>query len=137
MGLEGLPAMFITLFTIGLGGLFGLLAWTSVSRERITLARRKIPAALHAFTASVGVELMGLIFLWTIPNDATDHEIFGTNLVSFIWCCFLIAGFVLLLLSMVLVRVNGGDRDGFVKAGSTALFVIAVLGFIWFISGCH
>jgi hypothetical protein len=139
MGMQGfnfgIPAMFITMLTIVMGGLFVLVAWTNALTERIANGHWSIPTALYAFTASVGLELAGHVVLSDIPYGMTDREVLGVSLVALIWSCFLLASFILLLVSMALVRRNSEPGKRIVQAGSKVLLVIAILGFIGIVMG--
>ena len=115
----GVPAMFITMLTIGLGGLFVLIGWIIVLTDKGANTHWRNRTALYSLTASVGLELMGTIVLSQIPYDIQDHEILGTRLVTFVWSCFLIASFVFVTTSMLLARKDIGPVKRTVQNGSS------------------
>jgi hypothetical protein len=140
MGWEGFafffPALFVTVGTIGLGGLFVLTAWADVVRASATPDQSRRPAALFPFTAAVLLDLIGLVCLWMIPTAVLNYEVIGTPLSHLVWSLFLVASFVFVIISMVLARKSLGSGK-IVQSGSRALLVIDVLGFIWFLASSH
>jgi hypothetical protein len=133
MGMEGfsfgIPAMITTQLTIFVGGIFVLVGWAEVLSNGLANGYWKIPVALYVFTGSVGVELMGSIVL----SEISPTESFQT--VTLIWIAFLIASFILLLLSAVLAHQNSEPNKRTVQIGSKVLLAIATLGFIGIILG--
>ena len=130
----GIPALFVTAGTIGLGGFFVLMAWADTARALATKDGRPIPPALYTFTASVCTDLLGLVVLSVIPFDLGNQYILGVRLVPCVYFFFIITSFVLVTISLVLVRRDSGRVKDSVQSGSRALFVIDTLGFIWFVA---
>jgi hypothetical protein len=141
MGWEGFafffPALFVTVGTIGLGGLFVLTAWADRVRKSATTDHSRRPTALFLFTAVVLLDLIGLVSLWMIPTALLNYEVIGTPLSHLVWSLFLVASFVFVMISMVLAQKGFGPAKNSVQSGSRALFVIYVLGFIWFLASSH
>jgi hypothetical protein len=131
------PALFVTVGTIGLGSLFASMAWAGIVRASATTEHWRIPAALYAFTSAVFLDLIGLAVLWLIPSDLLNYEVIGAPLSHLVWSLFLVASFVFVTISMVLARKNVEPAKDAVKSGSRALFVIDVLGFVWFFASSH
>jgi hypothetical protein len=126
-----IPAFFITFSTALVGGVFVVLAWTRVIRKSDAASRRSVSAALYTFTVAVFLDVAGWLWLWEVEADWITSPYFrkAEHACSF----FIIASFVCLVASMVLVRKGSGAETGVVKAGSKTLFAIAVLGSIWFV----
>jgi hypothetical protein len=103
-----------------------------IVRDRAKGTQWRIPAALYPFTASVGVQLAGLIILTRFEKELIS----GINAVPFVWSCVLIAGFVLLVASVFVVRGDSGPTKETVQLGSNVLLSIAGLGFILYIFLC-
>jgi len=139
MGMQGfnfgIPASFITVCTIGLGGLFVLIAWAKVIHEQVASGRRSVPLSLYTFTVSVLLDLLALVVLSAIPFDLRNREILGVLFPQCVWSLFLIASCVLLIITVARVRKDSGPGRGSVQAGSTIVLVTSVLGFIWFFVG--
>jgi hypothetical protein len=129
-----IPALFVTVGTIGLGGFFGLLAWADTARASVTEDGRRILPALYAFTASVCMDVLGLVVLSVIPFNLRNQYILGARLAPCVYSFFIIISFVLVIISLVLVRRDSGAVKDSVQTGSRALFVLDVLGFIWFVA---
>jgi hypothetical protein len=132
-----LPALFVTVGTIGLGGLFLSLALADVVRASATNGHRGIPPALRIFSFAVFLDLIALVCLWMIPTALLNYEVIGTPLSHLVWSLFLVASFVLVIISIVLAQKSSGPEKDFVQSGSRALFAIDVLGFIWFLANSH
>jgi hypothetical protein len=130
----GIPALFVTVGTIGLGGPFVLMAWADTARALATKDVRKVPPALYAFTASVCTDVLGLVVLSVIPFDLRNQHIWGARLAPCVYSLFIISSFVFVIISLVLVRRDSGAVKDFVQNGSRALFALDLLGFIWFVA---
>ena len=65
MGWEGFafffPALFVTVGTIGLGGLFVFTAWADRVRKSAPTDHSRRPTALFLFTAAVLLDLIALV----------------------------------------------------------------------------
>jgi hypothetical protein len=139
MGLDnlglGLAVMFVTTCTIGLGGIFVLIAWRDAVYDRRKNARWKVPAALHTFSASVYLVLIGYFLLWLTAPTLQERSIRNISLAAIVYLFVLVASFALVVISMVLLRRDSRPDQGIVLAGSRVLFVVDVLGFIEIIMG--
>jgi Kef-type K+ transport system membrane component KefB len=139
MGWEGFafffPAAFVTIATIGLGSLFLLMAWAEIDRVSATRENVKKPSALYAFMSAVFLDLIGLCALWLIPRDLRNSEVAGVPLAHLVWTLFLSSSFVSVIISMVLARRSGEPAKGAVQNGARALFIVDLLGFVWFVAG--
>ena len=130
----GIPALFVTAGTIGLGGFFVLMAWADTARALATKDGRSIPPALYTFTASVCMDVLGLVVLSVIPFDLRNQYVLGARLAPCVYSFFMITSFVLVTISLFLVHRDSGTVKDSVQSGSRALFVINVLGFVWFVA---
>ena len=139
MGWEGFsfffPAAFVTIATIGIGSLFVLMAWADIIGASPTTKHKKIPAALYALMSAVFLDLIGLCSLWLIPSDQVNHEVAGVPLSHLVWSLFLWSSFVSVIISMVLAGRSGEHAKGAVQNGARALFIVDLLGFVWFVAG--
>jgi len=131
----GLPELFIAVVSIFVGVPTVLIAWVDIINERVTANNWRIPTALHAFTASVLMYLASLFSSRIIPSELLHDSTAGVRSVQYVMACFIICGFIFLIISMVLVRRNSGPGTRVLKIGSKVLVVIALLGFIGII-GC-
>jgi hypothetical protein len=123
----GLLREFLFGLALFLGGLFLLLAWANVLLERITNGHWYIPKALFAFTAAVLLNILGYscLYYW-----------YQYSLLSIIVCSLpMIASFVFVIVSMVLVRQDPYRGTGIVQIGSWALIALESLGFLSCIFG--
>jgi hypothetical protein len=123
-GFALIPLQFIAICSSLLGFFFVLIAWTDVASAQVTNSHGRIPIALYTFTASVLLDMAGLVCGFTISHDLPDDR-----------PLLLVAAFVFLVISMVFVRRDPWPGKKDLEVGSKALFVIAVLGFIWFLAG--
>ena len=137
--MEGLyfaiPAEFISFSTIGLGALFVLRALFIVFSDRIKGKQWRVPIALIPFTASVVAAFTGLVALDPICYHLQRSEVLDSNLVAFVWSCFLVGSFALVLVSVVLVRRDFGPAKQTVQMGSITLLTVNLLGLLLFILG--
>jgi hypothetical protein len=113
-------AMFMTVLTVGLGGVLLAIAWIKVFIESASEASGRNSAALHTFTAAVLLDAIALPVLWL----TSDH------LKSAVWSLFLIASFAFVIASMVLGRRKPRSGRGPVTFGSMTLFIVNLLGFL-------
>jgi len=139
-----LAALFSMASTIGLGGVFVVMAWVQVLEMRAANGRCRVPAALYAFTASVCVDL--LVFIGIIIAscnsvaisrnfpDLLDYKLFGVILVDAVWFFSLVVSFCFLIVSIVLVRRESGPGIRIMKIGSRILFITSLLGLIGIIA---
>jgi hypothetical protein len=127
------PLMFVAVCSSLLGLIFVFIAWSDATSVQATNARGSLPTALYTFTASVLLDMIGVVCGFTISHDVPDRP--GLWLKGYVLPLLLVAAFVLLILSMALVRRDSwlGKKD--LQVGSKALFVIAMLGFIWLFVG--
>lgn len=131
----GIPALFLTYSTIGLGAMFMAAAWIEIVIDRSNGTHWRIPTALYTFAASIGVELAAPIVLSHLPYYMTGREVLGLKLVACIWSCFLIASFMLLLVTLALARREVRPIGRVVRWGSGVLAILAIFGFVGIILG--
>jgi hypothetical protein len=113
-------AMFITVLTVGLGGLLLAIAWIKVFIESASEASGGNSAALHTFTVAVLLDAIAIPVLWLTRDD----------LKSAMWSLFLIASFAFVIASIVFGRRRPRPERRPVTVGSMALFVVNLLGFL-------
>jgi hypothetical protein len=100
-----------------------------------TSRRWKIPTALCTLSAAVAAELIGIIVLSHIPYCLTDREILGFKYVPFVWSCFLIPSYGMVLLSVILSRRESGLAYLINRSGSLILAFVGALGLAGIILG--
>lgn len=127
-----LAALFSTVSTIGLGGVFVAIAWVKVLEMRTASAQWSIPVALYALSASVLVDPIGVfVDLRFFPLDLLpSREMFGIFLFYVVWSLTLIVSFSFLIACMVLVRRESGPGIRVMQIGSRVLFFTSLLGLI-------
>jgi hypothetical protein len=132
-GLALLPLLFIAVCSSILGFIFLLITWPDVASVQVISPHKRIPTALYAFTASVLLDMIGVVCGFTISHDLPDDRP-GMWLKGYVLPLLLVGAFVFLIISMVFVSRDSwlGKKD--LEVGSKALFVIAMLGLIWFIA---
>jgi hypothetical protein len=133
-GFALIPLQFIAICSSLLGFPFLLVAWTYVASPQGKNARGRIPTALYAFTVSVLLNMIGVVFGFTIAHDLPDDRP-GMWLKECAFPLFLVAAFVFLIISMVLMHRDSWQGKKNLQVGSKGLFIIAMLGFIWFSVG--
>ena len=125
-----IPAGFMNLWTIYLGGFISLVAWGMVLYGRWKGQSKTIPAALYLFTAAVCVDLIGLFTLDRVPHDITNKAMLGTSLGHAVRTAHLSVSFLLLILSMIFLSRHSGPGKVTLKAGSIVLIALDCLGFV-------
>ena len=113
-------AMFITILTVGLGGVLLVIAWIKVAIESASEPSRRNSAALRTYTVAVFLDAVAIPVLWLTSDD----------LKYAVWSLFLIASFVFVIASVALGRRKPRPGGGPVMFGSMTLFVVNVLGFL-------
>jgi hypothetical protein len=113
-------ATFITILTVGLGGVLLVIAWIKVLIESTSEPNRRSFAALRTYTVAILLDAVALPVLSLTSDDRK----------SAVWTLFLIASFVFVIASVVLGRRKSRPGGGPVMIGSMALFVVNVLGFL-------
>jgi hypothetical protein len=78
--------------------------------------------------------MIGVIFGFTIAHDLPDDRP-GMWLKECAFPLFLVAAFVFLIVSMVLMHRDSWQGKRNLQVGSKGLFIIAMLGLIWFSTG--
>jgi hypothetical protein len=78
--------------------------------------------------------MIAVVCGFTIAHDPPDDRP-GMWLKECVFPLFLVAAFVFLIASMVFGRRDSWPGKRHLKVGSIALFVIAMLGLIWFSAG--
>jgi hypothetical protein len=130
-----IPALFVAVITVLLGGLCALITWVIVLLDQTRDPQIKTPSGLNTFMLSVVVELAGLLVLWHIPYDIAQRPILGTRMVLVIWSPFLVVSFVLCVVSWLFVRRDSGPGRQTLRRGSMLLLTIWMLGFVWYLVG--
>jgi hypothetical protein len=125
----GIPAVFMTFSTIGLGGVFVLLAWFKIIKGMIYNRHAQVSTALYTFTAAVGLQLVAVEALPAVPYGIQDRVVMGVQAQKLIGSSFLAASFVLLLVCMVLARRDGGRVGDIVQIGAALLIAVFIIGF--------
>jgi hypothetical protein len=126
----GIPMMFVTVFTIGLGGVFALIAWQNVFSEWRKTGRWSTSAAMHTFSAAVYLPLICYLLLASTSPLLQDRYLRNIPFAAIAQLSVLVTSFVLVIFSLVLLRWDSSRGRGAILTGSRALFGIDVLGFI-------
>jgi hypothetical protein len=134
MGFDSLsfyvPAMFVTVGSMVIGGLFVLVAWTNVINDPTMKRNLEPQKGVYAFTASVALDVITIPIVRALPYEWEHDTVLGIPYIECIWSLLLIAGIVCLVMSMVLVRGRSGPGLVAVKVGSKVLSAIVVIGLI-------
>ena len=130
----GVPAFFMTLWTIYLGGASVLLASGIVLYKRWEGSCKVIPLALYMLSVAVCVALIGES-LGDVPYDIRNKVVLGTSLQAAAEITYLVVSFIFLILSLVYLRGYRGPGRRILQIGSTVLVVIQCLGFIAIVLG--
>ncbi len=133
-GFALIPLQFIAICSSLLGFPFVLVAWTNVALAQVKNAHERIPIALYTFTASVLLDMVGVVCGFTISHDLPDDRP-GMWLKGYVLPLLLVVAFVFLIISMIFARRDSRRGKRHLEVGSKALLVIAILGFIWFSVG--
>ena len=131
----GIPAILLSYATIGLGAVFIVVGWIFVIIDCATSRRWKIPISLWTLSAAVATERLGLVVLSHLPYYLTDREIFGIKYVPFVWSCFSITSYGLVVLSVVLARRESGLTYLILRSSSLILAFVGTLGLVGIILG--
>lgn len=139
MGFEiwdiGIPVMLVAVCTVGLGGLFTLVAWKEIVCDWHKSSRWDVSAAVHAFSAAVYLIPLDVLFL-KLTSSVLDERYFHAIPLAAIVDLFVVAAsFILVTTSMVLVRRNSRPGNRAVRMGSMVLFVVDAVGCIGVIMG--
>lgn len=130
----GVPAFFMTLWTIYLGGASVLLVSGIVLYKRWEGRCKVIPLALYMLSVAVCVALIGES-LGDVPYDIRNKVVLGTSLQAAAEITYLVVSFIFLILSLVYLRGYRGPGRRILQIGSTVLVVIQCLGFIAIVLG--
>jgi hypothetical protein len=130
-----IPMMFVTVCTIGLGGLCALIAWRDVVYDWRRTTHWKVSTALHTFSASVYLPLIGYLLLAVTSPGLQELYIQGISLAAVVYLGVLAASFILVIISLLFVQRDSGSVRGVVLTGSGILFVVDVLGSIGIVMG--
>jgi len=120
----GIPALFIAISSTLVGGAFLIAALLDVVRQGGSRVGWNMPTAFYVLTSVVLMDMLALACLWAGPTDLLYSQ---SNYGSPI---FLGASFLFIITTVILVRKRSGPGTGIIRAGSKALLIIAVLGFI-------
>jgi hypothetical protein len=106
----GIPALFIGISSTLIGGAFLVGAFIDVvNNGGVSESHRKIPTALYTLTASVIMDMVLLKCAWAAPTDLLYFQ--SNDIPSVI----LAASFVLVIITMILVRKNSGPGTGLAR----------------------
>jgi hypothetical protein len=119
------PALFTTLVTIGLGGLFLVAAWAQVLIEPPPEDPRQIETGLLAYTAAILMAALAIPAVYGV----------GDGQKALVWMFFLLVSYACMITSAVFVRKNFGPSKQIIKIGSIVLIVIDFLGILGILSG--
>src|SRR5437899_4434405 len=97
----GMPMMFVTVCTIGLGGLSALIAWRHVVYDWRRTTHWRVSTALHTFSASVYLPLIGYLLLAVTSPGLQEHYIQGIPLAAIVYLGVLAASFILVIISLL------------------------------------
>ena len=112
-----IPALFIILLTISVGGVCLLIAWLKITVQ----AGRDyagIPISLRTFAAAIFVHFLTLPLCWVSPDSIRETEI-GLSLF---------AGFALLIATVASIGQSPWPGRGALRFGAIALLAVNVLG---------
>jgi len=71
-----LPAIFVSVGTIGFGGFFSLFAWLVAAFDHSgSRGYSRYPAALFIYTSSVLCDIIGLVVLSVMPYEWEQYRI--------------------------------------------------------------
>jgi hypothetical protein len=105
-------------------GAFLIAALLDVLRQAGSRVGWNMPTAFYVLTSAVLMDMLALARLWAGPTDLLySRSNYGSPI-------FLGAGFVFIITNVILVRKRSGPGTGIIWAGSKALLIIAVFGFI-------
>ena len=130
------PALLVSLGTVGVGGLVAALAWwMAASDGPARKSGRRFPLALYAFSASVLSDLLGMFVLSAMPDDWDQYHVLGARLPPAVYSLFLLISFTAVIVSVALLWGKQGILKVLLMGGSIVLIVINVLGIALFIMG--
>jgi hypothetical protein len=129
-----IPALFVTFFTIGVGGIFVVIAAVMAAVDRSANSyRSKMPMSLFLLGAAVFLQAVTIFALDHIPYAMQDRYVLGTQLPRFVWSCFLGTSFASTLASAL--AAQWAEPVGrIVRIGSVALLIIFAIGFVWYLA---
>ena|ERR1019366_5803883 len=125
------PAIFVTVATVGIGGLFALGAWGIAAFNLDGSGNkglRRFPTALYLFTASILSVLVGMAVLSVMPYEWEQYHILGARLNLAIYSCFLMISLAAVIISTVFLRGKHGLLKGVLLTGSVVLIATDALG---------
>jgi hypothetical protein len=120
----------LSLFTASVGGLFLLMAWTSVLLDFMKNARRGIPMSVYLFTGGVFLELTWIVMMKTQSFYLQVHFLLGMEMATVLWWGLTVSSLALLIISIILVRREAGPGRLATKIGSGTLvagFALALI----------
>jgi hypothetical protein len=123
-----IPAILATVFTIVIGGMFGILAWVSglLDRHRDPQAA-KLPAAIYTYTVAVLAVLGGIAAVAMVPDAWEPYRIFGERIKPVLYSVFLGMSFLLMLVTVVLLWRWQGRTRGPLLIGSILMVSVDLL----------
>jgi hypothetical protein len=127
-----LPGVFVSLGCAVIGCFFSLIAWIGVVSNLPKGQRWNIPSMLYTLSASSFLGLAGLLLYFNLRPDAPGIGVFSDEMLSRLWTSSMVAGFVFVLITMLLAYLYSGPGRRFILVGTILLFLINALGFIGF-----
>jgi hypothetical protein len=79
-------------------------------------------------------DLLGMFVLSVMPDEWEQYYILGTRLRLCIYTIFMLISFVLVFVSLILLRRRNGRVRGVLMIGSIVLLAVNVLGLVLYIS---
>jgi hypothetical protein len=113
-----IPALFVIILTISLGGLFLVIAWARLIMQSRSDVQLNAPLPLWTFTAAVLLHCVVLPICWVIP-DRTREPVLAL---------FLIASFALVITSIALAGSTRWPGRGVVRIATTTLLAVNIIG---------
>ena len=125
-----LSALFVTAFSIVLGGATLIMSWTSVTFERRRAGEWKIPRGLLTLSGSIGMALLSSVTPFIPMLGGSDagaiHAYAGVARITYEF--LLIVGFALIAIGVFLARNDAMPGSRAVCIGSRLLLAINILG---------
>lgn len=136
MGIDfgfGLALLLITWGTPLVGFIPALVGWNRIASQWNGTGQREIPKALCALTASICIGPVGFCVVEIIDRlDPTSRSL--ADFVNRLLIMFLVFGFTLSLIALVIAVCERSAARATVLIGSIAVAVVNVIGFNWLFS---
>jgi hypothetical protein len=136
MGMHNLDylisGLFISLGSAIVGGFFSVIAWVGVVSNLPRGGRWKVPAVLYTYSAAAFLGFAAFVVFMALPSHTPGSEALSPDAFLLCWLSFVVAGFVFVLISMLLAYRYSGPGRRFILVGSIVLIVVNGLGFVVF-----